>query len=222
MYVRFSQPMKTTGNLEKIHLTDEQGIKVEAIFNNVYELWNQDQTQLTLIFDPARVKTGLVANEQMGRALQEEKSYTLTIEQLEDVHHRKMESAFEKKFKASKADTIAPDIKGWKMNLPQSNTNSPFTINFPDLLDYNSLQTRIVLINEDSTVINGTIKVEEHERQWSFLPDKNWEKGTYFLLINARLEDPSGNNLNGLFDHKIGSLKYKREGVTQSLKFELK
>ena len=80
MYLHFSKPMRITGNLEQIKLLDENNNEVVgAIFNNVYELWDDQQQQLTLIFDPARVKTGLVAHQQMGRALQSGKHYTLIV-----------------------------------------------------------------------------------------------------------------------------------------------
>ena len=76
MYIQFSQPMKTKGNIEKIKLLNEQGIEVKgAIFNNVYELWDDSQTQLTIIFDPSRVKTGLIANETLGRSLKPNKIF---------------------------------------------------------------------------------------------------------------------------------------------------
>ncbi|MEO1653469.1 MAG: hypothetical protein AAFU64_07995, partial [Bacteroidota bacterium] len=48
LYIHFSYPMKTQGNLEKIKLLDEQGKEVKNVFfNNAYELWNKEQTQLT-------------------------------------------------------------------------------------------------------------------------------------------------------------------------------
>ena len=78
MYLHFSKPMKITGNLERIKLFDENNQEViGAIFNHVFELWDDQQQQLTLIFDPSRVKTGLQANERMGRALQVGKQYAL-------------------------------------------------------------------------------------------------------------------------------------------------
>ena len=53
------------------------------------------------------------------------------------------------------------------------------------------------------------------------IPNKNWKKDTYLLQVNSRLEDPSGNNLNGLFDHEIDSLKNEEEGRILELNIEL-
>ncbi|HAA19186.1 MAG TPA: hypothetical protein DCP28_10590, partial [Cytophagales bacterium] len=70
MYVEFATPMKTTGNLSRIQLKDAQGQVLNGVlFDNVYELWDPDQRQLTLLFDPGRVKTGLQAHDALGRAL---------------------------------------------------------------------------------------------------------------------------------------------------------
>ena len=84
LYIQFSQPMKAVNNLENLKLLDENEKEIKgAIFNNVYELWDSEQKQLTIILDPARVKTDLVVNSEQGRALQSGKYYKLVIEKAE-------------------------------------------------------------------------------------------------------------------------------------------
>ncbi len=223
MYVQFSQPMKTVGNLEKIKLIDAKGEKVKNIFfNNVHELWNKDQTQLTLLLDPARVKTGLRANQSLGRALVPGNNYTLVIDGLEDVHHQKMSTPFMKKIAVRKADVQIPDTKNWNFLIPLSNSKGSLKIHFSDMLDYNSLQQRLMVTNLENQPIKGTISIQKNETEWNFVPEEIWSSGIYLLHVNFRLEDPSGNNLNGLFDHNIGSLKYKKEGVVVSVPFKIK
>ena len=218
MYIQFSRPMKTIGNLEKIVLIDDKGNEVENVFfNNVYELWNEEQTQLTLILDPARVKTGLRANETHGRAIQPYKSYTLIVEDLEDVYHRKMEAPFKKRISVESADLQTPDIDQWKLNVPKSDSRSSFSVEFPQMLDYNSLKQRLIITDSENIPVKGIVSIEDQETEWRFQPESPWEEGTYILHVNTRLEDPAGNNLNGLFDHKIGSLKNKHEGEMESI-----
>lgn len=222
LYVQFSQPMKTVNNLEKLKLIDEKGNEVKNVFfNNVYELWNKEQTQLTLILDPARVKTGLVANETFGHALKPEHNYTLIIEDLEDVYHQKMESRFEKKFVIIKADIIAPNIDQWNVILPKANSSNALRVQFPEMLDYTSLQQRLIVTNSEKEAISGSVSIVEKETEWQFKPNEHWQKGSYIVHINTRLEDPSGNNLNGLFDHKIGSLKNEQEGKIETITFNI-
>ena len=58
--------------LKHIKLTTEEGKNITGVFfDNQYELWNKDRTEVTLIVDPGRVKLGLLANNKMGRAFDE-------------------------------------------------------------------------------------------------------------------------------------------------------
>jgi hypothetical protein len=213
MYVMFSEPMKTVGNLEHIKLLDPAGNAIEgAIFNNVYELWSPDQKQLTLLFDPARVKSGLVANESMGRALVPGSTYELRIENLENTRHQKMKNPFIKRFYVNEADTLTPNTDRWELILPKSQTQEVLKIKFQGIIDQLSLRHRIAVVADHKEVIKGEITLIENEKEWHFKPNQPWQQGEYFIYVNARLEDPAGNNLNGLFDHKIGSLKYEKEG----------
>lgn len=222
MYIQFSQPMKTTGNLERIKIIDEEGNKVShAIFNNVYELWNDDQTQLTLLFDPARVKTGLNANERYGRALRAGHSYIMVVEDLEDVHGEVLDGKFQKTIHAIEEDREAPDMDRWSLDIPEAQSLAPLIVQFPDMIDHLSLLTRLSLIKGDKTLVQGNVTLNEYETAWIFTPQNPWVQGTYVLQANARLEDPAGNNLNGLFDHKAGSLLYEKEGERISLKFTI-
>lgn len=212
-YVQFSHSMKTVYNLENIKLLNDKGEEIKgAIFNNVYELWDSEQKQLTLILDPARVKTGLVAHESLGRALQVNKKYQLVIEKAEDVDGNLLEKVFVKDFFVTKADTVSPKIENWDILLPQKNSRHILTIKFPQMLDRLSLTNRIWLSNSKKEIVKGSIKISHQEKQWGFIPDNKWIKGRYVLHVNGRLEDPSGNNLNGLFDHPIGSLEENNEG----------
>jgi len=89
------------------------------------------------------------------------------------------------------------------------------------MLDWYSLRQRVVVTDESKNVVKGEITIGDREETWHFTPNEPWLTGDYFLFVNARLEDPAGNNLNGLFDHQVGSLKFDREGETISTKFRV-
>ncbi|MEM1001873.1 MAG: hypothetical protein AAGH46_04410, partial [Bacteroidota bacterium] len=223
IYINFSQPMKTVGNIEKIKLIDENGKEVKNVFfNNAQELWNRQQTQLTLILDPARQKSGLKTNETFGYALKKSKNYTLIIDGLEDVNHQKMDNSFKKKITVSKADVSSPKIENWNLTIPKANSKNSLEVNFSEILDYNSLKQRLIITDDKNRPIKGILSLEQEETKWNFKPEQNWKSGAYILHVNTRLEDPCGNNLNGLFDHKIGSLKHKKEGVIEKVPFTIK
>lgn len=212
IYIHFSHPMKTVGNLDKIQLVDEEGREVRgAIFDHQYELWDPAQKQLTLILDPARVKTGLKANLEFGRALRPGRKYRLQAGALEDAEGRIMPPGIIKEFYVGQADDRAPDTEQWEIEVPRVGGWQPLAIHFPGMLDHFSLRQRVVLVNENGQKVRGEVRIGKREESWHLLPDAPWPAGNYTLYVHARLEDPAGNNLNGLFDHKVGSLKYPTE-----------
>ena len=205
--------MKTQDNLENIKVFTVQGDEVEGAFlTTTHELWSPDQRQWTILLDPARVKTGLLAHERMGRALVEGERYELVIEGMEDVYHKTMEERFVKSLYITEADTLEPDVGQWDIRFPPAYSTLPFTIIFPDMLDQFSLQQRIMVTATDHVPVEGRVEIGDQERVWTFTPDERWELDDYYLHVNTRLADPAGNNLNGLFDHEPGSLKYTKEG----------
>jgi len=222
MYVTFSQPMKTSGNLENIKLLNNQGEEIEgAIFNNVYELWDKSQKQLTIIFDPARIKTDLVANKELGRALKVREKFQVMITMAEDIYGQQLQKHFTKTFWVTPQDVSPPNVDTWNINAPESGTKGELKIKFKSPVDKMSLYTRIKVTNQNNQIIQGKITIGNHEKLWKFVPLKPWTKGNYKLKINARLADPSGNNLNGLFDHKTGSLKSEKEGEILNINFQI-
>lgn len=172
-YVQFSHAMKTVNNLENIKLVKENGEEIRgAIFNNVYELWDSEQKQLTLILDPARVKTGLVVNENLGRALAPNKRFQLVIEKAEDIYGNLLEAPYTKGIHVIKEDKEIPNINNWKIISPESNTLSPLEINFPQVLDRLSLFHRLRLMNENEEIVTGEIEVVNQEKTWRFIPQE--------------------------------------------------
>ena len=112
-YVYFSRPMKREGALESIRLVDSKGEVVSGAFlENNFSLWSPDGTRLTLLFDPGRVKTGLVAHERFGRALKAGSNYELVIDStMMAVNGTPLSSTFRKAFRVAKPDFEAPDIQ---------------------------------------------------------------------------------------------------------------
>ncbi|MEO1051046.1 MAG: hypothetical protein AAFX87_10480 [Bacteroidota bacterium] len=221
MYIHFSKPMKPIDNLENIRLIDQNGNEIiGAIFNNAYELWDHKQTQLTLLFDPSRVKTGLKSHEERGRALVNGKRYQLVIGDLQDVDGRTT-IPFTKSIVVIEEDLEAPNTDSWVFRMPKADSQTPLIVRFPERLDRLSLMQRLLLTGTENQAIAGRVEITNNETEWRFYPHQNWTHGDYILYVHSRLEDPSGNNLNGLFDHKPGTLKNEREGVIETIKIKI-
>ncbi len=202
-YVQFSAPIQEMDILKHIHLQDETGKDMTRVFfENQYELWNENRTTVTLIIDPGRVKLGLLANNKMGRAFDEGKKYSLTVDSLLlDFNDQKLSKSFTKTFVAVQADTIAPDTKKWELLLPKVNTNEPLVINFKDKIDHISAQT-FIKIRQGNKEIEGKISLQNGEQKWLFIPKSKWQITDYQIIVNPTLEDIAANSVHQVFDHK--------------------
>jgi hypothetical protein len=209
-YIQFSAPMQEMDILKHIKLSNEEGKNISGVFfENQYELWNENRTEVTLIVDPGRVKLGLLANNTMGRAFDEGKKYTLTIDSLlMDFNDQKLSESFTKTFVAVKEDRQPPDTKLWEISLPKANTKAAISIDFKDKIDHISAQTLIKIFKDKKEII-GKIKLENKEQLATFSPNQKWAKGDYQIIINPRLEDITANSINQIFDHKPSDFKQK-------------
>jgi hypothetical protein len=80
-YLKFSAPMSQGKSYGYVRLRDETGSEIARPFLELpQELWSPDGTRLTLLFEPGRVKRGLVPRAEEGSILTAGRSYTLTID----------------------------------------------------------------------------------------------------------------------------------------------
>lgn len=222
-YITFSQPMRQGNSLEHIHLYNDDNKAVNNVFlDNYYEIWNNDFTKITLILDPGRIKTGLIANETMGRGLRKGGKYTLVIDSLwQTIEGSHLDKSYTKSFTVQAEDRDTLSVNNWKIKSPKSEGLDPLIITFPKPIDHINANNYITVTNDKEKLIQGQIQLKEQETQWFFIPNKKWKRGTYFIRINSRIEDLAGNNLNGSFDHLSGSLKNKQEGKTEIITFNI-
>lgn len=223
-YIEFSEPIREENALSHIRLLDNNGNDLSLVFfDNNYELWNTDRTKLTLILDPGRVKSGLKANEALGRIFKQATQYYILVDSLfTTMIGKHLNKKFIKTFIAVKEDTISPGTENWEIEIPRANTRLPFTIKFNEPIDHISALSYLIIKNSKGKKINGNIVIKNNETIWEFIPASKWQKGEYQLLINGRLEDIAANNLNGPFDHLKGSLKNETQGNTETISIQIK
>lgn len=222
-YIEFDQPMREGDFLKHISLTNESGEDItDVFFDNQYELWNQDFTKLTILIDPGRVKTGLVAHAKMGRAFEVGKEYTLTVDKnWKMISGRILGESFSKKFVGVPEIMEGIDYKEWDIQSPGTMDESPLRIFFGKPLDHITTQDFIVVIDSNDKLVEGIKQLKEKESELWFYPASTWKTDNYRLVINSRIEDIVGNNLNGAFDHKSGSLLNEKEGLDVVIHFSV-
>jgi len=201
-YIYFSQPMQREDILSSIFLTDADDNKLDGVFlDNKFDLWSPDNTRLTLLFDPGRVKTGLVAHNAMGRALIPGSEYQLIVDaSAQSAKGCKLASRFVKTFKASEADYELPDVEQWKISRPLLGSRNALTVELNGVIDHVSLAYRVRVKDKAGETVAGNISLSKHEQQWVFVPAQPWKKDSYRLMVDPVLEDVAGNRTTGLFD----------------------
>lgn len=222
MYLHFSASMRAGRAFDSIHLIDvATGAEVEQPFVTVQEeLWDRDHTVLTVLFDPGRIKRGLVPHQQVGLPLREGGSYRLVIDPAwPDGGGQPLESGFERGIVVGAIDRSSPHPSGWTLDPPPSGTREALRVDFAESMDHGLLHTLISVrfspgdppsgwsTASQSTAadeIAGRIETTAAESVWSFVPERPWQPGRYEMVVPTILEDLAGNSLRSLFDVDLG------------------
>ncbi|MDW3194289.1 MAG: hypothetical protein R8G66_18080 [Cytophagales bacterium] len=214
-YVYFNTPMKKGQALKHIKLVDAAGnIDNHAFMEFKQELWSADGKRLTLLFDPGRIKRGVSTNRALGPVLHEGNNYQLTISDAwQDVHGQALSIETTKEFVVGPANREHIVIKDLVIQKPAANSDDGLRILFDRLMDHALVQSMIGIADENNQRIPGHWETSEEEKIVQFIPKEPWKKGTYRIMIDSRMEDVAGNNVNNLLDQKIG----KKNSNTQQL-----
>jgi hypothetical protein len=218
LYIYFSAPMSRGEAWTHIHLLDvDKGTPVELPFLELeQELWNQTNQCLTVLFDPGRIKRGLVPTTTVGPAVVEGKRYKLVIDrEWKDARGVPLVEPFEKSFRGGPSDRTPPDPKKWRVASPKAGTTEPVVITFPKPMDYVLLQ-RMIGVFDPRGEVSGRIEVTRNETEWRFSPREAWRHGRYRITADNTLEDISGNHLDRPFDVDIFEKVTKHIATTTS------
>jgi hypothetical protein len=213
-YIYFSAPVQKGEAWRHIQLLNQEGAAVELPFLEIdQELWDRENTRLTVLFDPGRIKRGLVPRQEMGPAIEEGKSYTLAIARdWPDARGAPLAEAFRKSFRVGPPDRQPIDVAKWRITPPRAGTREPLAIAFGEPLDYALLQHAIAV--PDAA---GTAEVARDETEWRFTPAEPWAAREYRVIVATSLEDLAGNRVGRAFDVDVFNSvtrKVSRETVT--------
>jgi hypothetical protein len=201
LYIQFSASMARGEAWSRIHLLDEHGAAVELAFLELdQELWDNDHRRFTVLFDPGRIKRGVLPREEIGPALLEGKQYTLVIDRdWRDARSAPLREGFRKQFRVGPSDRVPPETTDWRLTAPPARTSMPLVVDFPEPMDWALLQ-RMLEVSGSSGPVAGTVAIEREETEWRFVPDEPWRPGEYQLLVRTDLEDLAGNRIGRAFD----------------------
>jgi hypothetical protein len=189
--LRFADP-PTGPVLSRIRLEDDDGALIDSPFLD-QELWSPDRTWLTILLDPGRVKTGLIAHDLLGRAL----IRGTTVRLLVDGHNVRRWNVVDEK-------RSAPDPAKWRISLPNVGSLDTLRVSLDSPVDALDVDL-IAVAAPDGVKLAGHASLEMGELIWAFTPIMVWNSGNYRLMIHPRLEDACGNEVGEAFEHAADS-----------------
>ena len=224
-YLHFSAPMTRGGVYSHVRLLDSTGRALELPFLELAEeLWNPDQTRLTLLLDPGRIKRGLRPRDEEGPVFEEGKSYALVIDgEWKDARRMPLVDGRQKRFRIVAADETPPDPARWKITPPASDTLQPLRVTFDEPMDSALAQRMMRVFWEDGAVVEGRVDLSDDERLWCFTPESPWSAGKGEIRIQALIEDLAGNQIGRAFDvDMVGNDPPVNHGDVVSVSFEIR
>ncbi len=201
-YLRFSAPMSRGEAYDRIRLLDERGVPVELPFLELeQELWDPSGRWLTLLFDPGRVKRGLVPNIEEGEPIREGRTYRLTIDpKWLDAGGLPLAASGEKRFVVGPPDHATPKPDQWRLLTPRAGSKDPLIVELGEPLDRRLAERLIAVMTTERRIVNGRVRVERNETRWSLQPARRWAAGDYMLQVEGVLEDLAGNSVGRPFE----------------------
>ncbi|MEM7081121.1 MAG: Ig-like domain-containing protein [Pseudomonadota bacterium] len=202
-YLRFSEPMSRGQLRQRVALFDEAGQQVEHPFLNLKrELWDADQTQLTLLFDPGRVKREVGPNRHAGAPLVAGKRYTLLISgELQSAEGQPLGQDHRLTLEVGPAERTTFNPDRWVIGPLQSGSQRPLTIAFDRVMDASAARHAIRIQDNCGQAVIGT--THSDGTRWHFTPVDSWRAGHYSILIDPALEDIAGNTMAAPFDRRF-------------------
>lgn len=164
------------------------------------DLWSPDGRTLTVLMHPGRVKSGLAANERLGRALEPGEAVALTLD------GRPLRT-----WSVGPPDVAPPMPNRWRVSTPQRGTHDPIDVELDGPID--ALDAGLIAVRgPDGTRVAGSAQLAIGEARWRFVPNKPWGAGTHVVVAAPDLEDPSGNRPGQDFEHRADAPQDMTDG----------
>ncbi|MEM9404371.1 MAG: hypothetical protein AAGA44_18020 [Pseudomonadota bacterium] len=206
VYVYFPRSLGPDIEATDVKLLDDGGREVEHVFLPTrFGLWSPDRSRLTILLDPGRVKSGLVAHDARGRALVAGRRYSIKVPgSLADSEGCQLGNDTFFAFTAGRADRESPSPGKWTVIAPDADSKVALSIDLLSAHDHLSMAYRLRVTTLNGEPVAGNIDLDSQEQVWQFTPRDAWTESTYRIIVDSRLEDLAGNRPGALFDQDIG------------------
>jgi len=200
LYITFSAPMRIGVAWDNIRITDAKGMAMGGMFVAIdQELWDGQGRRMTVLFDPGRIKRGLVDNISEGPPFAVGERYTLEIDAFwRDAAGGLLVEPFAKTVVIEPPLRSPIDPRAWRLT-PPVRTADPLIVDFGRSLDA-ALALRAITIRQAQTIVACDAELERDETRLVFNPSRPWAPGRYTLRAEDILEDIAGNRIGRPFD----------------------
>jgi hypothetical protein len=220
LYLTFSAPMRLGVAWRHIRMLDAAGAPMDGMFVEIdQELWDPQGRRLTVLFDPGRIKRGLVDNIDEGPPLVAGARCTLEIDAAwRDANGARLAEPFRREIAVGPPLRTALEPADWRLT-PPSRPDEPLAVDFPHPLDA-ALALRAFAVRRGQADIDCRASLERDETRLLLTPEHGWRAGRYGLVADPVLEDIAGNRIGRPFD--IDTLAFGRpEAHGAELPFEV-
>lgn len=224
LYLHFSGPMSRGEVWQHIKLTDQSGKALELPFLEIdQELWDRENRRLTVLFDPGKIKRGVLPREQEGAALEPGRRYTLIIDKgWLDANGNPLKAEYRKSFQVAAEDRTPIRPENWRMQIPAGGSRTALVVQLGEPLDF-ALAQRLIFVTRSGNRVEGEVSLTANESEWRFTPAEAWAPGAYSLEAGAALEDLAGNRVGRPFDvDTFERISRNLTSKTVSLPFRIK
>lgn len=205
IYLQFSKPMQEVKDAKDfLKVINQETKQEEDIFLDLEtELWNLEHNELTLWLDPGRIKKDLIPNKEKGNPIKLRNTYTINISKdWKDAEGLALEKEYQKTFYVSERDTKQPTIADFKFKVPKENTMDELEILCNEDLDMMLIRNNLKIYRDDKPLTSFKIEFNKSSII-KIIPNSNWKKGLYKIVIASQQEDLAGNNFMRLFDRDV-------------------
>ena len=200
LYITFSAPMRMGVAWDHIRMLDAGGRPMGGMFVQFdQELWDPGGRRLTVLFDPARIKRGLVDHINEGPPLRAGETCALEIDAAwRDAAGGLLAAPLKRTIVVGPPLRAALDPADWRLT-PPSAPDAPLTIDFPHPLDA-ALALRAFSITREGVTVRCAHELAEDGARLVFTPASPWRPGRYAIDADAVLEDIAGNRIGRPFE----------------------
>ncbi len=190
---------------DHIRMLDAAGQPMGGMFVQIeQELWDPQGRRLTVLFDPARIKRGLVDHINEGPPLVAGQRCTLEIDAFwRDAAGALLAAPFRKPIVVATPLRAPLDPARWRLTPPGS-PSDPLVLDVPHPLDA-ALALRTFEVTHRGARVDCQARLERHETRLVLTPTGPWSRGPHVLHADPLLEDIAGNRIGRPFDVDVGA-----------------